>query len=224
LSSSSPCAFHVRGCFEPTAIKVTCGGGRTGLSSSHDSDGAKWSEWLSAAQRGDGAAYRAFLQAILPYARALARRSAGSDDLAEDIVQDALLTIHRIRDTYTPGRPVKPWLAAIVSRRAIDALRGQGRRRARETHNELAYETFADPRANKEDAASRAELGPLLGELTPDQKEAIELTKLKQMSLAEASAVSGQSIAALKVNVHRAIKKMRAAMNGKEPPGDPPGN
>ena len=66
--------------------------------------------------------------------------------MAEDAVQDALLTLHRVRHTFEPGRPVKPWLAAIVSRRAIDATR----RRGREAHNELAYETFADSGANED--------------------------------------------------------------------------
>jgi RNA polymerase sigma-70 factor (ECF subfamily) len=37
----------------------------------------------------------------------------------------------------------------------------------------------------------------------------LELVKVKEMSLAEASAVSGQSVGALKVSVHRAIKALR---------------
>jgi RNA polymerase sigma-70 factor (ECF subfamily) len=45
--------------------------------------------------------------------------------------------------------------------------------------------------------------------LTPVQREAVDLVKLKEMTLAEASGVSGQSVAALKVNIHRAIKRMR---------------
>jgi RNA polymerase sigma-70 factor (ECF subfamily) len=155
----------------------------------------------------------------LPFARTLARRACRSDDLADDVVQDALLTIHRVRHTYTPGRPVKPWLAAIVSRRAIDAMRRRGRVGARELHDEAAYETFADPGANRgEDAVSGPPLSSLMEGLSPVQKEAIELTKVKDMSLAEASAMSGQSIASLKVNVHRALKKMRLDWSRREPP------
>jgi DNA-directed RNA polymerase specialized sigma24 family protein len=52
----------------------------------------------------------------------------------------------------------------------------------------------------------------MLGELTPKQREALELVKLKEMSLAEASAASGQSVGALKVNVHRAIQKLRRGL------------
>lgn len=145
--------------------------------------------------------------------RSLARRHSWSEEMAEDVVQDVLLTLHRIRHTYEPGRPVKPWLAAIARRRAVDAMRRQGRQSAREVHDEAAYETFADPQANRNEASEAAdEVGRMLGELTPRQKEAIDLVKLKQLSLAEASAQSGQSVASLKVNVHRAIRKLRKGL------------
>lgn len=172
-----------------------------------------WGDLLAAAQRGDGAAYASFLTAILPFVRAVARRRCWSGDMAEDIVQDALLTLHRVRHTYEPGRPVKPWLAAIVTRRAIDASRRRGRVGAHETWNETAYETYADPGANKADGGY--DVGLLAGMthgLSPNQREALDLVKMKEMSLAEASAASGQSIASLKVNIHRAIKKMRGSL------------
>jgi DNA-directed RNA polymerase specialized sigma24 family protein len=39
----------------------------------------------------------------------------------------------------------------------------------------------------------------------------LELSKFRGLSLREASALSGQSVALLKVNVHRAIRRMRQA-------------
>jgi RNA polymerase sigma-70 factor (ECF subfamily) len=133
--------------------------------------------------------------------------------MAEDVVQDVLLTVHRIRHTYEPGRPVKPWVAAIATRRAIDAMRKQGRVGAREVHDQLAYETYADAQANKEDAVDAAgTLARMTSDLSPGQKEALELVKVKEMTLAEASAMSGQSVASLKVNIHRAIKKLRLGL------------
>ncbi len=135
--------------------------------------------------------------------------------MAEDVVQDSLLTLHRVRHTYEPGRPVKPWLASIVTRRAIDASRKRGRVGAQEVHNDLAYETFAAPQTNDPDMRDAGRtLAAMTSGLSASQKEAIDLVKLKEMSLAEASLVSGQSIASLKVNIHRAIKKMRANLDG----------
>jgi RNA polymerase sigma-70 factor (ECF subfamily) len=169
-----------------------------------------WSDLLTAAQSGDAEAYRRFLTSVLPFVQALVRRRTWSEDMAADVVQDVLLTVHRVRHTYEPGRPVKPWLAAIAARRSIDAMRRRGRIGAREVHNVPAYETFADPQANREEAADSARtLAQMTSSLSKGQKEALDLLKVKEMSLAEASVVSGQSVASLKVNVHRAIKKMR---------------
>jgi RNA polymerase sigma-70 factor (ECF subfamily) len=171
----------------------------------------RWSLWMAAAQDGDQAAYARLLRDILPFLRVLARRRCRDPDRCEDVVQDVLLTLHRVRHTYEPARPFTPWLAAICERRSIDALRRRARVGAHETSDERAYETFADPRANKDVQASEQAqaLAAMVAALPPGQREALELLKVKQMSLAEASAVSGQSVAALKVSVHRAIKALR---------------
>jgi RNA polymerase sigma factor (sigma-70 family) len=175
-----------------------------------------WAALMAAAQNGDRAAYERLLKEILPFLRRLAASQHRSPDRVEDVVQDALLTLHRVRHTYDPARPFGPWLAAIARRRSIDALRRRGRTEAAEVSDESAYETFADPRANdglevreRAGALSRAIAG-----LPQGQREAVELLKLRQLSLAEASQASGKSVASLKVSVHRAIRALRAQLMG----------
>lgn len=176
----------------------------------------EWSRLMAAAQGGDRVAYEKLLREILPLIRAIARRWHRQPDRAEDVVQDVLLTLHRVRHTYDPTRPFSHWLATLARRRAIDALRQRGRSAKVEVFDENAYETFADPQANREivvrDQAKG--LGAAIAGLPEGQREAVELLKLKELSLVEASAVSGKSIAALKVNVHRAIKALRAQLKG----------
>jgi RNA polymerase sigma-70 factor (ECF subfamily) len=207
----------VIGYFGGGRFQVTSPGAEDCLTTESRRGDENWGELLSAAQMGDAAAYRLFLTSVTPFIRSVVRNSGRWSDDVDDVVQDALLTLHRVRHTYEPGRPVKPWLAAIATRRSIDAMRRRGRIGAQEVHNEPAYETFADPRANNEDALDTARvLNRMTSELSSGQKEALELVKFKEMSLVEASSVSGQSVSALKVNIHRAMKKMRLGL-GKEP-------
>ncbi len=50
--------------------------------------------------------------------------------------------------------------------------------------------------------------------LPPGQRQAVELLAIRDRSLAEASAETGRSKVALKVNLHRALKALRARMPG----------
>ncbi len=190
-----------------------------------------WAQLMRSAQAGDRRAYERLLREVTPFVRAVVRRRCAEWHDIEEIVQDTLLTVHRVRHTYDPERPFMPWLSSIASRRTIDALR----RRRRVARHEVradetglrdsidssledgpqampdADETFGEAAANGEVEGLHAaeELGRLLEQLPARQREAVESLKLKEMSLAEASVASGQSVGALKVNVHRAVKTLR---------------
>jgi RNA polymerase sigma factor (sigma-70 family) len=168
-----------------------------------------WAILMAHAQDGDKAAYQRLLQEMTPYLRSLAARRHRDPSDIEDAVQDILLTVHSIRQTYDPNRPFGPWLVTIANRRFIDRLRRQGRKRDRETPLMPEHETFSEPQANVDERPDRHELEKAIGELPPMQRQAIQLLKLKEMSLKEASTASGMSIASLKVNVQRAVKSLR---------------
>jgi RNA polymerase sigma-70 factor (ECF subfamily) len=71
---------------------------------------------MTAAQSGDGRAYARLLNEILPDVRQTVQLHHPSDR-AEAVVQDVLLTLHRLRHTYDPRRSFPDWLAAICQRR-----------------------------------------------------------------------------------------------------------
>ena len=99
---------------------------------------------------------------------------------------------------------------AIANRRIVDRLRRQGRQRARETLSDVHQETFEAPEANLgEEMADRRELHAAIESLPAGQKQAIQMLKLKEMSLKEASETSGTSVTALKVATHRALISLR---------------
>jgi RNA polymerase sigma-70 factor, ECF subfamily len=181
---------------------------------SPDDAADSWSQWMAAAQDGDRNAYERLLREATPYIRALVRQQHRAPDRVEDVVQEVLLSVHRVRHTYDPARPFKQWLTAITRRRSIDAVRRRVRESAYEVDAPLAYETYADPDANREARANEAaeEVTAALDALSPGQRRALELLKLKELSLKEAAAITGQSEGALKVGVHRAIKSLRARL------------
>jgi RNA polymerase sigma factor (sigma-70 family) len=173
-----------------------------------------WSRLMARAQDGDRLAYRMLLEDMAPYLRALAARSFREPNDVEDTVQDVLLTVHAIRHAYDPGRPFGPWLLAIANRRIIDRLRRQARAKIREVALTGEHESFSEAQASfppqiEGASMSRAALRAAIENLPPDQRQAIRLLKLEEMSLKEAAATSGRSVGALKVATHRAIANLR---------------
>lgn len=168
-----------------------------------------WSALMALAQDGDGVAYKRLLTEITPYLRSLANRHLTEPTAIEDAVQDSLLTIHRLRRTYDPRRPFGPWLATIAKRRSIDRFRRDARQRARETELTPVHETFVDDDTNRQaEHVDHRALHEAVDALPPGQREAIRLLKFGEMTLAEASQVSGKSVSALKVATHRALKSL----------------
>jgi RNA polymerase sigma factor (sigma-70 family) len=176
----------------------------------------EWAGLMALAQEGDAAAYRRVLAAIAPYLRALAAHYHREPRDVEDSVQDILLTIHAIRHTYDPKRPLKPWLVAIGRRRIFDRLRRQTRIRTRETFLSPEHETFAAPEANLYEAEPNMRaLREAVAQLPDAQRRAVTMLKIEEKSLKEVSAATGMSIVALKVTTHRAVKNLRKLLDGK---------
>lgn len=177
-------------------------------------DGALWGDWMLLAQEGDREAYQSLLRAISPYLRAIAHRYLGRGEDSEDAVQEVLMLVNDIRHTYEYGRPFKPWLSTIASRRCIDLLRRRSRRATHEAPGQDdPYTQVADhapgPEENMQRQFAIDRLHDAVDALTPKQQEAIRLLRLRELSLEEASSESRQTIGALKVACHRAVKALQ---------------
>jgi RNA polymerase sigma-70 factor (ECF subfamily) len=177
--------------------------------------GQRWSELMALAQSGDGAAYRTLLVELLPMLRSMVRARVYDHALAEDVVQNVLLNLHRARHTYRPERPFRPWLSAITRNAIIDSYRETGRRREREVEVEL-IEEFAAPERGVpiEQQALSPELAGALERLPDKQREAVQLIQVEGLSVAEAAARAGVSNGALKVRAHRGYRALRKALSG----------
>jgi RNA polymerase sigma-70 factor (ECF subfamily) len=96
---------------------------------------------------------------------------------------------------------------AIARHKLIDLWRRRGRR---EALHEPLDETASLRAPLYEELPARRDLEVLLGALPEAQRLAIRLIKLEGLSVAEASERSGVSVSALKVRVHRGLKRLAA--------------
>jgi RNA polymerase sigma-70 factor (ECF subfamily) len=119
--------------------------------------------------------------------------------------------MHSVLATYDSSRPFIPWLMAIIRNRLVDAARRHGRQHAHETQVDDIQVTFGDAATNTaEEGMGDVELlQQAIRALPAGQRQAIELIKLQELSLKEASEATGASVTALKVATHRAIVSLR---------------
>jgi RNA polymerase sigma factor (sigma-70 family) len=168
---------------------------------------------MRAAQKGDSGAYVELLRVITPRIRQVVRRQRGFAGSAEveDLVQDVLLSVHTVRATYDPSRRFAPWLLAIVRNRLVDGARRYGRIARREVLVDDLDVTFfaSEPNDDSAEVGDASALQEAVRALPEGQRQAIELLKLKELSLKEAAEVSGTSVGALKVATHRAMATLR---------------
>ena len=162
--------------------------------------------WLRA-QSGDEAAYRDALAAIGTRLRGyFRRRLMNLPDEVEDLVQETLLALHLKRGTYDSALPVSAWVLAIARHKLVDLWRRRGRHEAlHEPFDELDGAAVQAAGAHNE---TRRDLEKLLLQLPEAQRRSILLTKVEGLSVAEASRRTGASESAIKVQVHRGLKRL----------------
>ncbi len=164
-------------------------------------DESRWSTWLARAQQGDEAAYEQLLSELAPAIRGYLLHRFGALALIDDCVQESLLAVHQARHTYDPGRPLRPWLFAIIRHRTIDLLR---RQRVADSVAEVVPESVTPDLTASLDGAR------LLAGLSAELREALLLTKFLGFSVKECARRLGVSESLVKVRVHRGLRQLKA--------------
>jgi RNA polymerase sigma-70 factor (ECF subfamily) len=138
----------------------------------------------------------------------LRRRVADPSEL-EDVYGEVFMALYEARHTYQPGRPLEPWLFAIARNIAADHTR---RHWSRASWEELVAEPPEHVEIPSPEAPPRLE--QVLAGLSPTQREAFSMLKLRGMSLEAAAARAEVSVSAMKVRAHRAYKALRELIGG----------
>lgn len=168
-----------------------------------------WDALMRAALGGDAVAYARFLRAVTPVLRGVVRargRAALGEATCEDIVQEVLLAIHLKRHTWRVQDPIRPWAYAIARHKVSDAFRARG------TRITVPVEDFADILAAPPDPdpTEAQDMDRMIALLDTRAAEIVRGIGLHGDSIADTGARLGMTEGAVRVALHRALKRLAA--------------
>ncbi|HET7584401.1 MAG TPA: RNA polymerase sigma factor [Gemmatimonadaceae bacterium] len=138
----------------------------------------------------------------------LAIHIVGHREDAEDAVQETLLRAYRSLSRYQERDRFGSWLFRILVNRCRTALA----RRNRQRRDALSHADMRVEGATDADWLLREELSRALAQLSPHTREAIVLRFVEDLTYEEMAAITGKSISALKMRVHRGCVQLRALL------------
>jgi RNA polymerase sigma-70 factor, ECF subfamily len=167
-------------------------------------------------RRGDARAFEVVYERHSSAAFSLAYRMMGTRAGAEDVTQDAFLSMWRSGARYDRARgSVRTWVLGIVHHRAIDALRRATVHDRRRAGDEGIEERFEARERTDVEAARREEAGTVrgaLGSLPADQCQVIELAYFGGFTHTEIAGMLDAPVGTVKGRMRLGLKKMRAQL------------
>jgi RNA polymerase sigma-70 factor (ECF subfamily) len=147
----------------------------------------------------------------------LAYRVVGDRSIAEDVAQEAFLSIWRSGARYDRTRgSVRAWLLGIVRNRAIDALRREGGRAPRlRFDDEAILEQRPAPEHTEAQALlreTRAEVRGALSQLPSEQSEVIQLAFFGGFTHSEIAEMLGTPLGTVKGRMRLGMEKIRGEL------------
>ena len=160
---------------------------------------------LFSARKGDSASYGLFLAKLRSHLRAfLCRRLSRAASDVDDILQEVLIAVHKAQHTYRAEQPLTAWAHAIARYKLVDFFRAQSRRAA----FDVLLGVEADYSVSGEAVSATQDIDHLLDNLPDRYRLPILHIKLHGLSVRETSQLTGLSESAVKIGVHRGIKRL----------------
>ena len=167
-------------------------------------------------RRGDARAFDVIYERHSAAAFSLAYRMMGTRAGAEDVTQDAFLSLWRSGARYDRARgSVRTWVLGIVHHRAIDALRRATVHDRRRASDEGIEERFEARERTDVEAARREEAGTVRGALSSlpaDQSQVIELAYFGGFTHTEIADMLDAPVGTVKGRMRLGLKKMKAQL------------
>ena len=158
------------------------------------------------------ALYAAFAGRIRGYLLSQCRDAT----LADDLLQETFMQIHRSRRTYQPGRPVTPWIYAIARHVYLMKRRSAGRRVRFEDSLAADARSGDGSRDALDTIVDGDQLRRALRGVPADQRQALLMHHVEGWSFVEIAARLGIRVNAAKTRAFRGMKKMREHVKGSQ--------
>lgn len=169
---------------------------------------------LEAASRGDDAAWR---ELVARYARrvfALARSRCKDSDVAEEITQSVFTTIAAklAGGEYAERGRFESWLFRVAMNRVRDHARKQRRRLASLEQTADPRTPVPDPQNDSTDHSQVERLRAAVAMLSDADREVVELRHHGGLGFKEMAELLGEPLGTILARHHRALKKLREAL------------
>jgi RNA polymerase sigma-70 factor, ECF subfamily len=169
---------------------------------------------------GDAGSFAILHRALSSRLLAYLTRMSGSRVLADDLLQETFLRVHRARSTFAAGGAVLPWLYAIARNVHLDHTRSARLRKTERLPSDPGAAPV-DQGASAESAAIASEAARtverVLARIPPAQRDAFVLLRYEGLSVQDAAAVLETTPSAVKLRAFRAYEALRAELR---PPDD----
>jgi RNA polymerase sigma-70 factor (ECF subfamily) len=165
---------------------------------------------------GDVRAFEVVFDRHADAAFSLAYRMCGARARAEDVVQEAFLSLWRSGARYDRVRgSVRSWILSVVHNRAIDSLRRELAKESRDVHDERLAESvpsvgLVETEVERRDDAHRVRSA--LADLPADQRRVIELAYFGGFTHTEIAQMLGLPAGTVKGRMRLGLTKLRVAL------------
>jgi RNA polymerase sigma-70 factor, ECF subfamily len=169
--------------------------------------------------QGSPEAFEALYDRYARLAYSVAMRVLSDEGAAEDVVQEAFLSIWRRAISYRPERgSIRSWICSIVRNRAIDRLRNETApgRAALFLEDTPDVPALSDTWSEVVAELSRKEIRDAIDLLPLEQRQTIELAYWCGMSQREISDAMHVPVGTVKGRARLALVKLRDALHGRE--------
>jgi RNA polymerase sigma-70 factor (ECF subfamily) len=167
-------------------------------------------------REGDPRAFEVILDRHADAAFSLAYRMCGRRAVAEDVVQDAFLSLWRSGARYDRSRgSVRSWVLGVVHNRAIDLFRRETVRTGKDVSDEEAVRRLAADDSTEREVERREDVTQVrtaLMELPVEQRRVIELSYFGGFSHTEISEMLGLPAGTVKGRMRLGLSKLRISL------------